>query len=89
MIEKLPASLVNFWTYLQRIRGRLTSLEDILIRIKFENLNKNLKENQSCSIRDEKLEANTTHSSKKLVLLIRNLKEFVTNVENITMFNII
>lgn len=54
LIEKLPASLVNFMIYLQRIWGRLTSLEDILIRIKFEDLNKNHKENQSCSIRDEK-----------------------------------
>ena len=50
LIENLSASWVNFMTYLRRNQGRLKSLDDILSKIKFEDLNKNLMKNQLCSI---------------------------------------
>ena len=44
LIEKLRVSSVNFRTYLRCIQVRLTFLDDILSRVKFEDLNKNLME---------------------------------------------
>ncbi|KAL0701825.1 hypothetical protein Bca4012_057947 [Brassica carinata] len=87
-IEKIPPKWVNFSSFLRRIRGNLTSLDDILIRVKFEDTNKNLKENQTSSIGTGKLKGTTARLFKKIGSCDKNPKEFVTNVESISCFNI-
>ncbi|KAL0801456.1 hypothetical protein Bca101_056632 [Brassica carinata] len=66
----------------------LTSLDDILIRVKFEDTNKNLKENQTSSIGIGKLKGNTTRQFKKTGSSDKNPKGICHKCGSISSFNI-